>query len=627
MLAIDLRMPEWAGAVFLIALILGFPIAILFAWAYEITPDGVTREKNVQRDSSITHLTGRKLDLFIIGVLILAVVVMAYDKYAPHPQADRVFTNAAVYTVDSDRSWAEAIAILDGEIMFVGGNEQARAYIGEQTEVTDLNGAMMLPGFHDSHTHLLIGTTSEEECDLLRLETIAEVQAEFERCSQFKGLGDESWITGGGWAEWLWPDANPGKSELDEFFPDRPVYLSSSFGHAGWANTRALELAGISDETPNPPLGIIERDAQTGEASGTLRESAMSLVSDRVPPKPIEQKISDIRMAIGEAHSFGITAVIEPGMDEQQVLPLVKMADDNELNIRSLISLSPLGWIANAFDDEVYDFLEQRDQWRRPNLDVDSVKIYMDGVVEFGTASVIEPYEKAKFGHGLSYYEQEQLNEYMTRFDAMGLQIHIHAIGDAAVRMALNGYEAALQANGPTDNRHHMVHLQVIDETEIPRFGELNVSATFQSLWAYWDESVFAFSDPYLGAERIERTYPINSVHKAGGRIVGGSDYWVTDMNPLQAIEVAITRQNPYTNDGPVLNESERVDLATMIDAYTINGAYLMRLEDKQGSIEVGKRADLVVLDKNLFELPASEINEAVVLMTIFDGDTVYQRP
>jgi len=193
--------------------------------------------------------------------------------------------------------------------------------------------------------------------------------------------------------------------------------------------------------------------------------------------------------------------------------------------------------------------------------------------------------------------------------------------------MALDGFEVMRDTNGMSDNRHHITHLELIDEVDRPRFAELDVGATFQALWAYPDFAAMELVVPMIGEERTWQMYPIGSVHNSGGRIVGASDYWVTDMNPLLAIEVAITRQDPYTNDGPVLNADERVDLATMIDAYTINGAYTMSLEDKQGSIEVGKRADLVILDRNLFEIPSAEISDVKVTMTVFDGRTVYRKP
>jgi hypothetical protein len=538
--------------------------------------------------------------------------------------ADRVLLNGAVYTVDSERSWAEAVAIEDGKIIYVGNNEGAGAYVSTESQIIDLAGQMLLPGFHDSHVHILNGIMDEDECDLLRIPNAEDVAVKLKACTEIAGLGDDGWIVGGGWGEWLWPEANPQKGLLDVLFPDRPVYLESSFGHAAWVNSKAMEIVGIDADTPNPEAGIIEHDPETGEPSGTLRDAAMLLVKDHLPPMSLEQLTNRVRAAVNYAHSFGITAVIEPGVDAELLEPILNHADTAGLDIRAVTSLSPINWNPGTFDDEVFTFLEGREQWRRENIDVDSVKIYMDGVIEYGTSPLLEPYEDEHYGSGEFFYEQADVDRYFQRFDAMGLQVHVHAIGDAAIRRALNGFEAMRAANGMSDNRHQIVHLQLIHEDDRPRFGELNVGAVFQSLWAYPDPAALELDVPMLGKERTWQMYPIKSVQDAGGRIVGGSDYFVTDMNPLLAIETAVTRQNPWTNEGPVLNADEKVDLVTMIDAYTINGAYQMRLDDVQGSIEVGKRADLVVLDRNLFEIPASEISEARVTMTIFNGKTVY---
>jgi predicted amidohydrolase YtcJ len=537
--------------------------------------------------------------------------------------ADRVFVNGAVYTVDPRRSRAEAVAVRDGRILHVGSNDEVRRLAGSGTEVTDLAGAMLLPGFHDSHIHILIGVATKDDCDLLRLVSQAEIDARLHECQALPGYGPDRWVLGGGWSEWLWPDANPGKAQLDALFPDRPVYLESSFGHAAWVNSRALALAGVTRTTGNPPDGVIERDA-AGEPSGTLRDAAMLLVKRGLPAATPEQDLESVRAGIDLAHSVGITAVIEPGLDAALIAPIVTLADANQLDLRVRASLSPINWQPGAFDDGVYAFLEGRGRWRRPNLDVDSVKVYMDGVVEYGTGALLEPYAKAGHGLGPRFYTQEQVNGHFTRFDAMGLQVHVHATGDAAIRMALDGFAAMRKANGMSDNRHHIVHLQLIDDADRPRFAELGVTATFQPLWAYPDPSALELDVPMIGEERTWAMYPIGSIAKTGARVAGGSDYFVTDLNPLHAMEAAVTRQDPYANAGPVLNADERVDLHTMISAYTINGAWLMGLENEQGSIEAGKRADFVVLDRDLFAGPAAAINEAKVVMTVFDGRTVY---
>ncbi len=553
----------------------------------------------------------------------LAAILGVATACAGDPPADRVFLNGAVYTVDMRRSRAEAVAVRDGRIVRVGSNDEVRRLAGSETEVTDLGGAMLLPGFHDSHIHILIGVATKDDCDLLRLASQAEVEARLRECQALPGYGPYRWVLGGGWSEWLWPDANPGKAQLDALFPDRPVYLESSFGHAAWVNSRALALAGVTKATGNPPEGVIERNA-AGEPGGTLRDAAMLLVKRQLPASTPEQDRESVRAGISLAHSVGITAVIEPGLDAALIAPVIALADGGELELRARASLSPINWQPGVFDDSVFAFLEGRERWRRPNLDVDSVKIYMDGVIEYGTGALLEPYAKQDYGTGPRFYTQEQVDRYFTRFDAMGLAIHVHATGDAAIRRALDGFAAMRRANGQSDNRHHVVHLQLIDEADRPRFAALGVTATFQPLWAYPDPAALELDVPMIGEKRTQAMYPIGSLAKGGARVAGGSDYFVTDLNPLHAIEAAVTRQDPYTNDGPVLNADERVDLDTMIAAYTINGAWLMGLEKDQGSIEVGKRADFVVLDLDLFAGPAAAINEAKVLLTVFDGRTVY---
>ena len=569
----------------------------------------------------------RFLVLTIAPVLVAACGAPEDHTVVTIEPADRVFVNGAIFTVDTERSWASAIAIADGQIVYVGEDEAAEAHVGDGTERIDLDGKMVLPGFHDSHIHILIGVMDEDECSLLRLESAEAVAERLKDCTALAGIGEDGWIVGGGWGEWLWPEANPQKGLLDVLFPDKPVYLESSFGHAAWVNSKAMEIVGIDRSTDDPPQGIVERDPETGEPSGTLRDAAMLLVKDKLPPLSLAQRTNRVRAGIRLVHSVGITSVIEPGLDGELLEPIVLLADADQLSLRVVASLSPINWQPGKFDDAVFDVVAQREQWRRPNLDVDSVKIYMDGVIEYGTSPLLEPYADEDYGSGeeFHFYSQDDVNRYFTGLDADGIQVHVHAIGDAAIRRALDGFEAMREANGMSDNRHQIVHLQLIHEDDRPRFGELNIGAVFQPLWAYPDPAAMELDIPMLGKERTWQMYPIASVKESGGRIVGGSDYFVTDLNPLLAIETAITRTDPWTNEGEALNEDEAVDLATMIDAYTINGAYQMKLDDVQGSIEVGKRADLVVLDRNLFEIPASEISDAQIVMTIFDGRTVFE--
>jgi len=577
-----------------------------------------------QASKEITMIS--KFPGLLVSFAILATGCTEPTKIVHEEAADRVFLNGAVYTLNAEQPWTEAVAIRDGNIIAVGSTADIRSHVSEQTEVTDLDDQMLLPGFHDSHTHILIGVSADEECSLLRLKTVEEVTGKLRECSDLAGFGPERWIIGGGWGDWLWPGAEPDKHTLDEIFPDRPVYLESSFGHSAWVNSRALELARIDNSTTSGEDGVIVRNQTTGEATGALHDSAMLLVKSLLPEIDMDYRLERVRAAIAMAHSLGVTAVIEPGLDGELIAPLHILSDAGEFDLRAITSLSPINWQPGTFDDAVFEFLDGRESWRRPNIDVDSVKIYMDGVIESFTGALLQPYEDESFGLGPRFYPQQKVDEYFTRFDAMGLQIHVHAIGDAGTRMALDGFQAMRKANGVSGNRHHITHLQLIDEADIPRFAEFDIGATFQSLWAYPDPAAIELDIPAIGEKRTYEMYPIGSIHRAGGRIVGASDYFVTDMNPLLAVEVAITRQDPYSNSGPMLNADERVDLATMVAAYTTNGAYTMGLEDKQGTIEVGKRADFVVLDNNLFEIAPADISGVSVVMTIFDGRTVYSR-
>ncbi len=537
------------------------------------------------------------------------------------PGADTVFVGGAVYMADENRSWAEAVAISDGEIVFVGSDTAAKAFIGVNTEVVDLDGKMLMPGFHDAHAHVRYGGTASLGCNLQSEQELSRIRELLMECAGAKEYGSDEWVVGGGWPLAAFPDGSPTVAMLDEIFAGRPVYFSDDFGHNAWVSTRALEIAGIDSSTQDPPMGVIVRDPVTGEPSGTLRDSAMGLVENFMPEVSAEQRYAGLLAGLQQASAFGITAFIEPGISEDNISLYRSAERRGELTARVLASLSPIDEMPGSVGEKLFELLARRDQLRGAYLDVDSVKIYIDGVIETRTSYMLEPYlDGSNFP---PFYEQDSLNALYEKLDKIGVQIHTHAIGDGAIRNALDAYEYALLANGPNDNRHQIVHLQLIDEEDIPRFAELNVAANFQCMWCYPDVYIDLAVD-IVGKERVDRFYPVRSIQAAGGMLVGGSDWDVSSLNPLDAIETAVRRQDPFEASGRVLGEREEIDLLTAVDMYTRNAAYIMRLEDKTGSIEVGKRADLIVLDRNLFKIPVTEINEARVLLTMMDGKTVY---
>lgn len=555
------------------------------------------------------------------GFILLIVAALPACTSEVNTGADRVFVNGAIYVADEEHSWAEAVAIKDGEIVFVGSNNGAKAFIGSNTEVTDLDGKMLMPGFHDAHAHVRYGGLSESECNLQDELDLNKIRSLLIECRDNYRYGPDEWVLGGQWPLAAFPDANPSKDMLDEVFGNRPAYFGDSFGHNAWANSRALEIADIDANTPDPDRGVIVRDPETGEPTGTLRDSAMELVYAYIPKPTAEEIYQGLLAGLRRANAFGITAYTEPGSNEDSLAPYVSAAERGELTARVVASLSPISDLPDKFGPDIFDLLAKRDQFRSTFLNVDSVKVYIDGVIETKTSYMLEPYlDGSNFP---PFYEADELGELYQKLDRMGLQIHSHAIGDAAIRTALDAYEYALLENGPNDNRHQIVHLQLIDGQDIPRFAELNVAANFQCMWCYPDIYI-DYAVDIVGEKRVQQFYPVASIHKTGALVVGGSDWTVSSLNPLDAIETAVRRQDPFEDIGPVLGVNEEIDLTAALDMYTRNAAYVMRLEDKTGSIEVGKRADLIVLDRNLFDIPVTEINAARVLLTMMDGKIVH---
>jgi hypothetical protein len=350
----------------------------------------------------------------------------------------------------------------------------------------------------------------------------------------------------------------------------------------------------------------------------------MDLVRRHLPETTPAERIEGLRLAVKMANGFGITSLIEAAVGEAELATYAALDEAGELTLRTVLSLE-WGTTLVADTSDFEQLLAERARYAGPRRRTDSIKLFVDGVLEGETAALVDPYLGGGEPRDTLNFSPEALRDIVVRFDAAGIQVHMHAIGDLAVRVGLDAVEAAREANGPSDNRHHIAHLQLIDPTDVPRFAELEVVANFQAAWAYPDSCITGINLPALGPERVNRMYPIGSVQRTGATIAGGSDWDVSTMNPLVAIETALTREDPNGVVPGVLNAGERVDLATMLAAYTINGAFLMHQEESVGSIEVGKAADLIVLEKNLFDVAAHEIGDVRVLRTLVDGETVHR--
>lgn len=568
---------------------------------------------------------GMRIAQTLAGIATFAVVLVlsgacSRERSDHAVWADAVYRNGRVYTVDADRSWAEAVAIAGGRIVYVGSSAGAAGHVGPATTVVDLEGRLMLPGFQDAHIHPIGAGVEALACDLNDLEEVAQYRAAV--AAYAAAHPDTPWILGGGWSMAAFgPGAMASRVILDELVPDRPVYLSSRDGHTGWANSAALAIAGITRDTPDPADGRIDREPGTGEPIGSLQEGAMKLVTRHVPPETLETKVAGLQFAVTRLNGYGITSIQDASVDEDALEAYKVLEDRGGLSLRVVAAL---WWDRDRDMGQVPELIALRDRYTGGLIDARTVKIFQDGVIENYTAALLEPYLVPSGTRGMPMVEPELLKRIVTRLDAAGFQAHFHAIGDAAVRQCLDAVEAAVMQNGRRGHRHHIAHLQLIDPADLPRFGELEVVANFQPLWAYADDYITELTIPFIGERRARWLYPIRSVIDSGGTVAFGSDWSVSTPNPFLEIETAITRQDPVGEATPPLIPEERIDLATAIAAFTVNAAFVNRRETETGSIVVGKLADLVVLDQNLFEVRPEEISETKVLLTLFAGRPVH---
>ncbi len=537
-------------------------------------------------------------------------------------KAELIVTNAAICTMDRERSWAQALAVAGGRITYVGTAAGATGLIGEATKVLDLAGKMVLPGIHDSHVHLVDGGVDLGSCNLLDCQTR---QAMLSKIQEYAAShGDSEWICGSGWALPLFENGSPAREDLDAILPDKPAYFESQDYHSGWANSRALELAGITRNTPDPEGGRIERDQITGEPTGTLRESAMKLVSNLIPERSPAEYLSGLERGQRLANSFGITSIQDAWATDRILQAYSQLDSSGKLTLKVTAAVQVT---ADGGDGDIALLLGRRKRFAGSRLRVTSAKLFVDGVVESCTAALLAPYRGTGSDCGQLLFKPEELKRTVECLVSEGVQVHVHAIGDRAVRTALDAFEHSQNESRKGDLRHHIAHLEMVTSKDIPRFRRLSVSPNVQAFWAQRDSYIRDLTEPRLGEERSSSLYPIGSLAKSGALLVAGSDWPVSSLNPFDAIEVAIRRRAPGDKTASPWLPHESVDLATMLAAFTINGACVQHQEQTSGSLEVGKAADFVVLDRNLFEIPEETIHKTKVLWTVLDGQEVYRAP
>jgi len=557
----------------------------------------------------------------LVLALIGALGLSACHKEPPHEIADLVILSADLRTMEPGASPATALAVRSGLIVYVGDDVEGAKWIGPASKVLRVDGHTVLPGLIDSHIHAAEGALARGGCSLSDDQLTIEQAGERIRACLVNDKGT-GWITV--------TDVNPAgfkanRQQLDAIVRDRPLFLWGTDGHTAWVNTRALERAKITRKTPNPDAGRIERDAK-GDATGFLVDGAIGLVTGTMEKPTPEKRLEVIRSTLTQLHAVGITSYLEANTDADTVAAYVELVRLKQLSARVTIALESSGETTPAEFDRLKAL--RATVPAGPLLRADFIKLFADGVMEFPTqtAAMLEPYLTAAGKPGPSkgklYMEPAAIIAFIKQADADGFNVHVHAIGDAAVRTTLDAFAAARGAG--SKRLYSIAHLQLIDPSDLPRFAKEDVLASFQLLWAQPDNYSIDAVKPYIGEERLARTYPARSLLAAGGVIAGGSDWDVSSFNPFEAIATATSRANPKQPERGTLNINEALTLDEMLTAYTINAARLIGRDAEIGSLKVGKAADIVVLDRRLTDkTPADEVRALKPAQTFFAGAQV----
>jgi len=583
---------------------------------------------DMQRTSISKTASTRSFAWLIAASVVLVLASAGLAQAQSH--AEVVLVNARIYTVNTKQPWAEALAIHAGKILAVGSEKDIAAFRGPATKVIDAQGHLVVPGFTDCHIHFLDGSLSLLRVNLDDVKTIPEIQ------KMVKAYADAHpnapWVLGRGWSYPVFPSGLPDKKYLDEIIPDRPVYLEGFDGHTWWANSKALQLAGITSKTPDPPNGSFVRDPVTGEPTGAVKEDAADDVMKRAIPRPSrEEKLQALRAGLKQANRVGLVRVHSAGGvsissgDLQNADLFDELRKKGELTVRMYMAyrMNP----PEVTKDDLKQAEEARRRYHDEWISAGSIKFFLDGVIESHTAAMFSPYSDDPKQMGTLFWNPSKYTEAVEELDSRDFQIFTHAIGDRAVRLALDAYESAAEANGTSDERHRIEHIETITADDIPRFAKLGVIASFQPLHAYPDEDTLNIWARNAGPERAQRGFAWNSVQSTGGALAFGSDWPVVTLNPWPGLQNALTRQTRDGNPPGGWFPKQRVSLPDAIKAYTLGAAFAGHFEKTEGSLEPGKVADLIILSQDLFKIEPTDIAKADVLLTMVGGKVVYQSP
>jgi predicted amidohydrolase YtcJ len=550
----------------------------------------------------------------LLGAAFLALLAAgapAADK------ADRIFVNGRIWTGDPSRPRVEALAVRGTRIIAVGKSADIRGLAEKATDVVDLKGRFVCPGFIDAHVHFMDGSLALEALNLSGAGSLAEVEKRIKAYA--RSHTDSGWVTGEGWTYGDFPGGMPTKEQLDAILPDRLAYFSSYDGHTAWVNSLALAKAGIYRTTEDPPGGAILRDAQ-GEPTGVLKESAQRLVSSLLPPPAPFERYRAFKKGLDLAASYGITSVHQASFSEEDLKVMEQVLAESGLKVRFYASV-PM--VRDPKGETLGRYEELRRKHQGPRLRFGAVKGLVDGVVESRTAAMFEPY--AAGGAGLPNWTQEDLNRTVALYDKAGYQVFLHAIGDRGIAMALSAYEHAARANGTSGRRHRIEHVEVPRPEDLPRFKALGVIASTQALFAHPDQNHFAVYLPTLGPARGARAMPFKAIDDAGIVQAFGSDWPVFTCEVLRGIYCAATRMTPEGTPPGGWEPGNRITAEAALRHFTRDAAYAGREDDVKGTLTAGKLADLVVLSDDILAVPPERILKTRVLLTVLGGQDTFR--
>jgi predicted amidohydrolase YtcJ len=562
--------------------------------------------------------------LFVAAALLFGASLVRGGKSEP---ADLLLLNGRIYTSSPARHWMKALAIRGERVLAAGSAREIETYRGQRTQVIDLGGRMAMPGIIDSHLHFLSGSLALDEVKLDDARTLPEVKR---RIRDYAAAHPERpWVLGRGWYYDVFkPALLPTRQILDEVVPDRPAALSCFDGHSIWVNSRALALAGIDRNTPDPEqggtvVGIIVHDPASGEPSGVLKEAAIALVRRLIPEPTRTEKLQALRRGLEEASRHGLTSVVNASGSLEELELYDELRRRGELSVRTYTALMMEPELTEK-TLQTYEEARRRfhDEWVRAG----AIKAFMDGVVESHTAAMLAPYADDPQLQGSLNYTPEQFRKNVLELDRRHFHIMTHAIGDRAIRTVLDAYQAAQRANGRRDRRFRIEHIEIIDPEDIPRFGRLGVIASMQPYHAYPGIDTVETWAGRIGPARLPYAFPWHDLAATGARLAFGSDWPVVSLDPFIGIQNAVTREdvNGQPPDGWV--GRQKVTLPQALAAYTRDGAYAEFQENLTGTLEPGKLADVIVLSQDLFAVEPLNIGKTNVLLTLVGGKIVHRQ-